>query len=102
MNLEEARDIIMKEEDDRRVFRFVRAAAVLCAPENYDRVSLTELIACMKRGNKSKKLGLISEYAACALYTRTGRVRRPSNNPYEDFITDAQDWHDYLKEHQLI
>ena len=102
MNLNEAKDVIMNEQDTRRVFRFVRAAAVLCAPENANQVSLSELLACMKRGNESKTMVTISEYAALALYFRTGRPRRPSSNPYEDFITDEQNWREYLTKHQLI
>ena len=95
MNIEEARDIIMNERDNKLVFRLVRATTVLASPENDDQVSLAELIQCLKRGNEAKGLALISEYAALALYRRTKRERL-GDVPYEDFVTDADDWLNYL------
>jgi hypothetical protein len=102
MNLDEAKSIVLHEADERRVFRCIQAAAVLCAPENADTVSLADLLKCMKRGNNSRKLKQLSEYAAIALYSRTGREKRQNVNPYDDLITDADDWHCYLKERRFV
>jgi len=58
MDLEEAKAII---KGKRRVQfgRLAFAAAVLCSPENADKVSLLELIECLQRGNERKRISLV-------------------------------------------
>jgi len=101
MDFEKAR-IIMQQPGDDRVFRLIRAAATICSPENADKVPIKELLQCLKRGNERREYKLVAEYAAMALYRRTNRYRKPEALPYEDFITDADDWLSYLKQHQFI
>ena len=98
MDLEQAKAII-KSEREAPIGRLSFAAGVLCSPENADKVSLLELIECLKRGNERKRLSLVNEYAALALYARTKRKRRKGHLPYEDFVTDTDDWLNYLKSH---
>jgi hypothetical protein len=94
MNLEEAREII-KQPIDGRTFRFIMAASEICSPKNSGFVSINELLECLRLGNQAKRFTLIAEYAAIALYTRTGRQRE------EDClaITDVDDWVSYLISH---
>lgn len=97
MDLEEAKSII-NASLDKRLFRLVRAAAIICAPENANRVSISELLQCLKRGSESKEFSLIAEYAATALYTRTKREWKMGVVA----ITDVDDWTKYLEGHHLI
>ena|SRR5258706_14113991 len=101
MNLEEAKHVILSERDG-RAFRSIQAASIICSNENTGSVSIGDLISCLKRGNDSPDLALVGEYAALALYRRTGRPRKTGHLPYEDFVTDANDWSDYLNGHGLL
>jgi hypothetical protein len=101
MDLQQSKDVIMKERDA-PFGRVANAAIVLCLPENAGKVSLLELIECLKRGNELKRMNLASEYAALALYARTKRQRHHDGVPYKDLITDADNWLAYLKEQHLI
>ena len=83
---------------DARVFRIVRAATELCSPDNANRVAISELVECLKRGNESRHLALIAEYAATALYARTGRQWTEGSLA----VTDTDDWMAYLKKHGFI
>jgi len=96
MNLEEAREI-MKEPVDHRTFRFIMAAAEICSPQNSGLVSINEVLECLRLGNQAKQFTLIAEYAAIALYTRTGRQREEDSLA----ITDIDDWVSYLISHDL-
>ena len=101
MNVHVAKKIIL---DERKTpfGRLAVAASVVTAPENDDQVSFLDLVECLRRGNAFGKITTVDEMAALALYRRTGRNRQPGHRPYEDFITDAKDWLDYLKAQSLI
>ena len=101
MNLTEARKA-MGEPNETRPFRLVRAAAMICARENAGVISLQELLQCLERGNSSRRLALLAEYAAIALYDRTGREKTTASTGCKGFITDYSDWKAYLKLHRLI
>ncbi len=101
MNIEEANDVL-KAESGVPFGRLATAAAVLCKPENSGQVSLTALVECMRRGDSFGRTTIIHEYAALALYSRTGRERSKDLPPYGDFITDSEDWLRYLKARKLI
>jgi hypothetical protein len=97
MHLEEAKSVLQGP-IDKRTFRFVRAAAVLCAPENANVVTIQELLDCLRLGNGSKRFALLAEYAATALYTRTKRHWAKGSLAE----TDVNGWILYLKEHGFI
>src|SRR5215469_16614475 len=99
MELDEAKRVL-NTETDASIGRLMLAAGVLCSRENSERVSLTELIDCLKRGHSFGRMNLVIEYAVLALYRKTCRPRK-SNVPFEDFITDSSDWIRYLQEHGL-
>jgi len=69
MNLEQAKAII-KSEREAPIGRLSFAAGVLCSPENADKVSLLELIECLRRGNERKRLSLVR---FCPHWEDTGR-----------------------------
>jgi hypothetical protein len=100
MNLEEAKRVILID-DQVSISRLMNATAVICRAENERDVKLSDLLACMRRGNAFGKSNAVDEMAALALYSRTGR-KRHSSTPYRDFISDAADWEAYLKEHGLV
>ena len=87
---------ILREENITSPGSLLMAAGILCAFENETRVSLDELLLCMRRGNMMHEPSAVSEYAALALYRRTGRPRTPGSAAYEDFVTDADEWLRYL------
>jgi hypothetical protein len=101
MNVETAKKIVF----DERAAPFGQialAACVLSSADHDTEVSLTDLVQCLKRGNSFERITAIDEVAALALYRRTRRRRKLGYLPYEDFITDAQDWLAYLKKRKLI
>jgi hypothetical protein len=100
MNLDEAKRVLLGERGA-PLGRLVMAAGVLCAPENSSQVSLLELIECLRRGNDLGRITPVNEYAALALYYRTGRKRREGHGLYEDFVTDNDDWLHYLQQHGI-
>jgi hypothetical protein len=101
MNLEQAKNIITHEQNP-PFGRLGFAAAILCSLENADNVALSELIECLKRGNQLGSINLVNEVAALALYTRTKRKRHEGVLPYENFVTDTDDWLCYLKENRFM
>lgn len=98
MTLEEAKQIILNERDNPLSYRLVRATVVLGASEHKDKVSVDELLDCLRLGHIGNKPTIVAEYAALALYTRTGR-KRSSEVPFADFTTDPKDWAAYLDAH---
>jgi len=102
MTLEEAKNVITRE-PDAPIGLLSHAAGVICAKENASQVSLLDLVECLKRNNlQFGKVTYVSEIAALTLYYRTGRKRKKNHAPYEDFITDAEDWFQYLRERSQV
>jgi hypothetical protein len=100
MDLEQAKNVVLHELDA-PIGRLAIAACVLCSHENSDMVPISELIACMRRGNTLGKANVVNEQAALALCVRTKRKRRDGHLPYEDFITYTDDWVAYLEENKF-
>ncbi|HZR21422.1 MAG TPA: hypothetical protein VFE51_29335 [Verrucomicrobiae bacterium] len=67
----------------------VEAAGVITSSKES---SYGDLLACLR------VRGLPSEWAACSLYTRTGRARQ--DDRIESIILDHDDWQNYLEQHE--
>ena len=101
MTIDEAREVVM---GDKTVSagRLMRATWELCNPDNQDSVSVGDVLTCLIRGQKCTETTQILEIAALTLYSRTGRPRKQGRQPYEDFVTDPDDWRQYLVQHKFI
>ena len=89
MTLDEARMFLR---DDHAAFvRWCEAATAICnSPDS----SFEDWLLCLSRR------GLPAEVGACKLYALT--KRRFRDDTTDAFITDAQDWRDYLRNENLI
>ena len=82
---------------------FLSSMALLSEPDNDDRVPFSTLLAALRCSRQfGDNLTPMKELAVLTLYRRTGRPRQPNHEPYQDFITDEEDWVVYLKEKGLI
>jgi hypothetical protein len=84
MTYKQARKVIY---DEKTSFIDCAIAGALIAGEKTS--SLEDLLQCLRRG------GQAASAAVCALYVRT---KRPAPKSPLEFIMDAEDWSNYLKQ----
>jgi hypothetical protein len=87
MTYEQARKAIY---DEKSSFLDCAIAGALIASEKTS--SFDDLLQCLRRG------GQAASAAVCALYVRT---KRPAPKSPLEFILNAEDWSNYLKEKNL-
>jgi len=101
MELEEAKQVIYYE-PEAPFGRLFFASGILTQPENDSQTSLADFLKCLERSTTLPgRINTVTEFAVLGLYRKSKR-KRESRVPYEDFITDIQDWKKYLQENKLI